>query len=56
MITLTRQLYTPQEVAKLLRVSHMTVYRMIESGRLSPVTAKPYRIPQAALKAHLKIL
>jgi excisionase family DNA binding protein len=56
MLDLTRQLYTAHEVAKLLRVSPMTVYRMIDSGRLAPVTPKPYRIPQSTLKAYLKIV
>jgi excisionase family DNA binding protein len=54
MICLTHHFYTPHEVASLLRVSHMTVYRMIEDGRLEPVLRHPYRIPQATLTAYLK--
>jgi len=54
MTPLTRTYYTPQEVAALIRVSTMSVYRMIEDGRLAPVLRKPYRIPSTTLKAFLK--
>jgi excisionase family DNA binding protein len=45
---------TPQEVADLLRVSSMTVYRLIKSGEMPAVrVGKAFRIPEDELDAYL---
>lgn len=42
---------TVNEVAELMRVSRMTVYRLIHSGELPAVRAgKSFRIPSSAVK------
>lgn len=42
---------TVAEVAGMMRVSNMTVYRMVESGRLPAVRfGRSYRIPESALE------
>lgn len=47
-------LLTVAEVASLLRVSNMTVYRLIKNGELSAIrVGKNYRIRQADLDAYL---
>lgn len=47
-------LLTVAEVAGLLRVSNMTVYRLIKNGELSAIrVGKNYRIRQADLDAYL---
>ncbi len=50
---LTRTHYTAHEAAYILQVSHMTIYRMIEDGRLSPVRINPTRIPISTLDTYL---
>ena len=43
---------TVAEVAEMMRVSNMTVYRMVESGKLPAVRfGRSYRIPESALAA-----
>jgi excisionase family DNA binding protein len=45
---------TPQEVADLLRVSSMTVYRLIKAGELSAVrVGKAYRISEDDIDRYL---
>jgi excisionase family DNA binding protein len=45
---------TPQEVADLLRVSSMTVYRLIKSGEMPAIrVGKAFRIPEDELDAYL---
>jgi excisionase family DNA binding protein len=45
---------TPREVADLLRVSSMTVYRLIKSGELRAVrVGKAYRILEEDVGAYL---
>jgi excisionase family DNA binding protein len=45
---------TPQEVADLLRVSNMTVYRLIKSGELRAVrVGKAYRLLEEDVDAYL---
>jgi excisionase family DNA binding protein len=45
---------TPQEVADLLRVSSMTVYRLIRSGELRAVrVGKAYRLLEEDVDAYL---
>ena len=47
---------TVAEVADLMRVSNMTVYRMVESGKLPAVRfGRSYRIPESALAAAIEI-
>jgi len=47
-------LLTVAEVASLLRVSNMTVYRLIKNGELSAIrVGKNYRIRQVDLDAYL---
>lgn len=47
---------TVAEVAELMRVSNMTVYRMVESGRLPAVRfGRSYRIQESALEAAIAI-
>lgn len=48
------QFLTPQEVADLLRVSSMTVYRLIRSGELRAVrVGKAYRLLEEDVDAYL---
>ncbi|MBI4901888.1 MAG: helix-turn-helix domain-containing protein [Actinobacteria bacterium] len=48
-------LLTVAEVATLLRVSKMSVYRLIHSGELEAVRfGRTFRVPQAAVDAYLK--
>ena len=45
---------TVSEVADLLRVSTMTVYRLIKAGELSAVRiGKSYRVEESAIDAYL---
>ena len=45
------QFYTVAEVADIMRVSRMTIYRMVHSGELPAVRVgkNSYRVPRAAL-------
>lgn len=46
---------TVQEVASLIRVSNMTVYRMVHAGELPAVRfGRSYRVPQNAVESLLK--
>jgi len=48
------QYYTIEEVAKTLRVTYLTVYRWIQSGKLPAYRAgKQYRISQKKLESFL---
>lgn len=50
----TDPLLTVAEVADVLRVSNMTVYRLIKSGQLAAIrVGKNYRIRQADLDGYL---
>jgi len=43
--------YTVAEVADMLRVSRMTIYRMLESGEITYiVVGRSFRIPRAAYR------
>lgn len=49
------QMLTVAEVAELLRVSNMTVYRLIRKGSLSSLkVGADYRISEAALARYLE--
>ncbi|MGA7205424.1 MAG: helix-turn-helix domain-containing protein [Specibacter sp.] len=46
---------TVQEVAELMRVSKMTVYRMVHAGELPAVRfGRSYRVPANAVETFLK--
>jgi len=47
--------YTPHEVADHLRVSKMTIYRLIQSEMLPAVRiGRAYRIPAQGLRAYVR--
>ena len=49
------QYYTIEEVAKMLKVSYLTVYRWIRANKLESVKAgKQHRIDQTSLDKFLK--
>jgi excisionase family DNA binding protein len=46
---------TVAEVASLMRVSKMTVYRLVHSGALPAVrVGRSVRVPESAVRAYLK--
>lgn len=46
--------YTVAEVAEVMRVSKMSVYRLIHSGELEAVRfGRSFRVPESAVKAFL---
>ncbi|MCW1250046.1 helix-turn-helix domain-containing protein [Acaricomes phytoseiuli] len=46
---------TVAEVAEVMRVSKMTVYRLVHSGELPAVQfGRSYRVPENAVKEHLR--
>ncbi len=46
--------YTVAEVASVMRVSKMSVYRLIHSGELEAVRfGRSFRVPESAVKAFL---
>lgn len=52
---MTEQLWTAAEVAERLRVSTMTIYRLIRSGELPAVRiGRNYRVRQGDLEAYLE--
>ena len=47
--------YTPQEIAELLKISYMTVYRWIRAGKLEAYQVqKQYRIREADFNSFMK--
>ena len=47
--------YTVAEVAKVMRVSKMTVYRLVHNGELPAVqVGRSFRIPEQAVHAYLQ--
>lgn len=50
----TGQLYTVAEVAAMMRVSKMTVYRMVQAGTIDSIRfGRSYRVPQSAVRNYL---
>ncbi|MFC3298148.1 helix-turn-helix domain-containing protein [Arthrobacter agilis] len=50
----TGQLYTVAEVAAMMRVSKMTVYRLVQSGTIQSIRfGRSYRVPQSAVRDYL---
>ncbi|WP_117208374.1 helix-turn-helix domain-containing protein [Allorhizocola rhizosphaerae] len=46
---------TVAEVAKLMRVSKMTVYRLVHSGELTAVrVGRSFRVPEQAVREYLR--
>lgn len=55
-ITMEEKYYTINEVAELLKVAYLTVYRWIRGGKLKAVKIqKQYRIRQSDLNEFIKI-
>ncbi len=53
--TLKVKFYKVEEVANLLRVSKMSVYRMIHAGQLEAVRfGRTFRVPKRAVNEYLK--
>ncbi|WP_268927970.1 helix-turn-helix domain-containing protein [Nakamurella leprariae] len=51
----TLKFLTVSEVARLMRVSPMTVYRMVHAGELPALRVKrSYRVPERAVHAYLQ--
>ncbi len=51
----TGQLYTVAEVAAMMRVSKMTVYRLVQSGTINCIRfGRSYRVPQSAVRDYLE--
>ena len=49
------QVLTVAEVAEVMRVSKMSVYRMIHSGELEAVRfGRSFRVPESAVKSYLR--
>jgi hypothetical protein len=47
--------YTVAEVAAIMRVSKMTVYRLVQSGELPAVRfGRSYRVPESAVNDYLR--
>jgi len=50
----TGQLYTVAEVAAMMRVSKMTVYRLVQAGTIHSIRfGRSYRVPQSAVRDYL---
>lgn len=48
--------YTPQDIAKTLKVAYMTVYRWIKNGKLEAYKIeKQYRVKENDLKKFIEI-
>jgi excisionase family DNA binding protein len=46
---------TVAEVARIMRVSKMTVYRLVHSGELSAIrVGRSYRVPERAVQDYLR--
>ncbi|WP_196884579.1 helix-turn-helix domain-containing protein [Arthrobacter sp. CAN_A214] len=46
--------YTVSEVALMMRVSRMTVYRLVQSGALDSIRfGRSYRVPKTAIEQYL---
>ncbi len=54
-MSMNDEFYTPQEVAKLLKISYMTVYRWIKSGKLpSYQVEKQFRVKNTDFNAFIE--
>jgi excisionase family DNA binding protein len=52
---LTTHYWTIEEIAAQLRVSKMTVYRLVETGEIDHIrVGRVYRIPEEALREYLR--
>jgi len=52
---INKQYYSIQEVAKMLKVTYLTVYRWIKAGKLQSVKAgKQYRITETEVNKFLQ--
>jgi len=49
-----KQLFTVAEVAAMMRVSKMTVYRMVQAGTIDSIRfGRSYRVPETAVRNYL---
>jgi excisionase family DNA binding protein len=52
---LTTKYWTIEEIAAQLRVSKMTVYRLVETGEIDHIrVGRVYRVPEESLRAYLR--
>jgi excisionase family DNA binding protein len=52
---LTTHFWTVTEIAKQLRVSKMTVYRLIETGEIDSIrVGRTFRVTEESLRAYLR--
>ncbi len=50
----TSDLYTVAEVAAMMRVSKMTVYRLVQAGTIHSIRfGRSYRVPQSAVREYI---
>ncbi|MHA7240966.1 helix-turn-helix domain-containing protein [Arthrobacter sp. TMS1-12-1] len=50
----TSELYTVAEVAAMMRVSKMTVYRLVQAGTIHSIRfGRSYRVPQSAVREYI---
>ncbi len=50
----TGDLYTVAEVAAMMRVSKMTVYRLVQAGSIHSIRfGRSYRVPQSAVREYI---
>lgn len=53
----TGRLYTVAEVATMMRVSKMTVYRLVQAGDIDYIRfGRSYRVPRRAVQKYLESL
>ncbi|MBG6185280.1 excisionase family DNA binding protein [Arthrobacter sp. CAN_A214] len=54
-IDMTEPLMTVSEIATMMRVSKMTVYRLVQSGAIDGIRfGRSYRVPEASVQQFLK--
>jgi excisionase family DNA binding protein len=55
LITSDHNMLTVGEIADMFRVSHMTIYRLIDAGELRAVQmGRSYRVPREALRKYIE--
>ncbi|WP_026548892.1 helix-turn-helix domain-containing protein [Arthrobacter sp. Br18] len=54
-IEMTEPLMTVSEIATMMPVSKMTVYRLVQSGAIDGIRfSRSYRVPEASVQQYLK--
>nr|WP_307843271.1 helix-turn-helix domain-containing protein [Arthrobacter sp. MSA 4-2] len=55
--TIPTHLFTVSEVASMMRVSKMTVYRLVQSGAIHGIRfGRSYRVPEDAVQQYLDVM